>query len=94
MSGRDIEPKANSETGHVGAGLATILGIAAAAALVIAFAADSDVAGIAGGVLTGLGIFAAVNAPHQWLKRVYPRLDRLDPEDPEAHPEMRVRIEY
>jgi hypothetical protein len=94
VSGRDIKHKANDETGHVGAGLATILGIAAGAALVIAFAADSDPAGIAGGVLTGLGIFAAVNAPHQWFKRVYPRLDKLDPQDSEAHPEKRFRIEY
>jgi hypothetical protein len=82
------------ESGHVGAGLATVLGIGAGVALVIAFAADSDVAGIVGGVLTGLGIFAAVNAPHEWLKRVYPRLDRLDPEDSEAHPDKRLRIEY
>ena len=83
-----------SESGHVGAGLATILGIGAGAALVVAFAADSDAAGIVGGVLTGLGIFAAVNAPHEWFKRVYPRLDRLDPEDSEARPDKRFRIEY
>lgn len=83
-----------NESGHVGAALATLLGIGAGVALVIAFAADSDVAGIVGGVLTGLGIFGAVNAPHEWLKRVYPRLDRLDPDDSEAHPDKRIRIEY
>ena len=82
------------EGGHVGALLATILGIAAAIAIVVAFAADSDVAGIIGGVLTGLGIFAAVNAPHEWFKRVYPRLDKLDPEDPKARPDGGFRIEY
>jgi hypothetical protein len=82
------------EAGHIGAGLATFLGIGASVALVIAFAADSEVAGIIGGLLTGLGIFAAVNAPHEWLKRVYPRLDRVDPEDSEAHPDKRFRIEY
>jgi len=89
---RSHECTRNGECGHGGAALATTLGIAAAIALIVAFAADSDIAGIVGGVLTGLGIFAAVNAPHQWFKRVYPRLDRLDPEDPEAH--TGFRIEY
>ena len=78
------------ERGHVGALIATILGIAAAIAIVVAFAADSDIAGIIGGVLTGLGIFAAVNAPHEWFKRTYLRLDKLDPEEQRTG----FRIEY
>lgn len=82
------------EGGHAGALLATVLGIGAAIAIVAAFAADSDIAGIIGGVLTGLGISAAVNAPHEWFKRVYPRLDKLDPEDPNARPGGGFRIEY
>jgi hypothetical protein len=87
-----LERLNNDESGHGGAAIATTLGLGAGVALIVAFAADSDIAGIIGGVLTGLGIFAAVNAPHQWFKRVYPRLDRLDPEDPEVH--TGFRIEY
>lgn len=84
----------DQEAGHVGAGLATFLGIGAGVALAVAFIADSEVAAIVGAVLTGFGIFAAVNAPHEWLKRVYPRLDKVDPDDAEARPDKRFRIEY
>jgi hypothetical protein len=90
VSSRNHIVTRTGEGGHVGALLATILGIAAAMAIVVAFAADSDIAGIIGGVLTGLGIFAAVNAPHEWFKRTYPRLDKLDPEEQRTG----FRIEY
>ena len=81
------------ESGHIGAGLATLLGIAAAVALSIGTLADSDVASVAGAVAVGLGIIVAVSAPHEWVKRIYPRLDKLDPNDPEAQPEKRFRVE-
>ena len=71
-----------SEEGHVGAALTSVLGIAAGAAVAIAFVADSDAAGIAAGVLIGLAIVVGVTAPHEWFKRIYPRLDKLDPDDP------------
>lgn len=81
------------EDGHIGNGLAILCGLGAAIAIVLAFSEDSDTAGIIGGVLTGLGIIIGVAAPHEWVKRIYPRLDKLDPTDPEAHPEKRFRIE-
>lgn len=46
--------KLSREDGHGGAALTSLLGVGAGAAIVIAFAADSDIAGIIGGVLTGI----------------------------------------
>ena len=82
------------ESGHVGAGLATILGIASTVLLIVGTLADSDAAMVAGAVVIGLGIIVAVSAPHAWMKRVYPRLDKLDPNDPEARPDSGFRIEF
>ena len=82
------------EEGHGGAALTTLLGVGAGAAIVTAFAADSDIAGIIGGVLVAIAIFFGVQAPHVWLRRVYPRLDKLDPADPESQPENKRRIEF
>src|SRR3990170_1930211 len=59
-----------------------VVGIAAAVALSIGTLADSDAASVAGAVAVGLGIIVAVSAPHEWVKRIYPRLDKLDPNDP------------
>ena len=73
-----------SESGHIGAVLASVLGIGAAVALSIGALADSDAASVAGAVIVGLGIIVAVSAPHEWVKSIYPRLDRLDKNDPEA----------
>lgn len=83
-----------SETGHLGAGLATLLGIATAILLSVGALADSDVAAVAGAVAAGLGIIVSVSAPHEWVKRIYPRLDRLDPNDPQARPHTRFRVEF
>lgn len=83
-----------AERGHIGSGLATLLGIAAAVVLAIGVAGDSDAAAIAGAVLVGLGIVVAANAPHIWARRIYGRLDRMAPEDPEARPDTRTRIEF
>jgi len=82
------------EEGHIGAGLATVLGIAAAALLSLGALADSDAASVAGAVCVGLGIIIGVSAPHEWMKRIYPRLDKLDPHDPEARPDNRFRVEF
>jgi len=83
----------NGEEGHVGAALASVLGIAAGAAVAIAFVGDSDAAGIAAGVLVGLAIVVGISAPHEWLKRIYPRLDKLDPDDPSINREG-FKIEF
>ena len=82
------------EAGHIGAGLATVLGIAAALLLSLGALADSDAATVAGAICVGLGIIIGVSAPHQWVKRIYPRLDRIDPDNPDAQPDNRFRVEF
>lgn len=82
------------ECGHGGAALASLLGIAAAIVLVVAIAAGSDGLAIAGAILVGLGIVIAVQAPHIWLRRLYTRLDRIQPDDPEVRPHGNLRIEF
>jgi hypothetical protein len=82
-----------SERGHIGSGVATLLGIAGGALLPIGLLVDSDWLAAAGGAALGLGVVVAVNAPHVWVRRVYGRLDRLAPDDPDARPDTKIRIE-
>lgn len=82
------------ERGHIGVALATLLGVTAAAVLVAGIAADSDAVMIIGAILAGLGIVVTANAPHIWVRRVYRRLDRVSPEDPDARPDESLRIEF
>jgi hypothetical protein len=35
-----------------------------------------------------------MNAPHIWMRSVYRRLDKVTPDDPEAMPEQRFRIQF
>jgi hypothetical protein len=82
------------EDGHIGSGLASLLALAGMVLLPIGLAGDSDPLAIAGAVLLGLGIIVAVNAPHIWVGRIYRRLDRVAPDDPDARTETRGRIEF
>lgn len=84
----------SGESGHIGAGLATLLGIGAAVLISVGALADSDAATVAGAVCVGLGIIIGVSAPHEWVKRIYPRLDKIDPDSPEARPDKRFRVEF
>lgn len=82
------------EEGHGGAALTALLAIAATVVLSVGLTGDSDALRVAGAVLMGLAIVVGVAAPHEWVKRLSARLDRMDPQDPDARPHTRARIEF
>lgn len=82
-----------SEGGHIGSGVASLLGIAGGALLPAGILADAGWLAAAGGAALGLGVIVGVNAPHIWVRRVYGRLDRMAPDDPDARPDTTIRIE-
>jgi hypothetical protein len=84
----------NSERGHLGAGLASILALAGTVLLAIGLAADTTALAVVGAIVLGLGTVASVSAPHIWLRSIYRRLDKVDPEDAEAMPQKRARIQF
>ncbi len=88
-----LEKVHSCEEGHMGAALASLLAIAATVVLAIGLTGSSDAVRVAGAVLMGLAVLVSVNAPHEWLKRVYKRLDRISPEDPDAKLEG-MKIEF
>lgn len=81
------------EDGHVGAGLATLLAVVGTVVLAIGLTGSSDAVRVTGAVLMGLAVVVSVNAPHEWVKRLSGRLDRTNPDDPDARPDVRFRIE-
>ena len=84
----------HGEGGHVGAVTASLFAIAGMVLLPIGLVADIDALSIAGAVLLGLGIITAVNAPHIWVGRIYGRLDRVAPDDPDARTDDSIRLEF
>ena len=85
---------AASEDGHVGAALASLLALVGMVLLPIGLAIDIDALSIAGAVFLGLGIIVSVGAPHIWIGRIYRRLDRVAPDDPDASAGPGSRIEF
>lgn len=82
------------EEGHVGAGITSLLAIAATVVLAIGLTGGGDVVKVIGVVLMGLAVVVSVTAPHEWVKRLSARLDRLNPEDPDARPGTKTRVEF
>ena len=84
----------HSERGHMLFGIASTVSLAGAALLAIGLGTDTTALSVAGAVALGISTVGAVYAPHVWLRNVYRRLDKLDPEDHEAMPEKRIRIPF
>ncbi len=83
-----------SERGHIGVGLANLLALAGTVMLAIGLGQGVTALSVTGAIVLGLGTVVGDNAPHVWQRSVYRRLDRVDPEDHEAMPEERIRIQY
>ncbi len=83
-----------SERGHIGVSGASVLALAGMIVLAIGLGRDSSTVSVVGAVLLGLGSLIGMNAPHIWMRSVYRRLDKLDPEDHEAMPDKRFRTQF
>lgn len=83
-----------SEKGHGGAVVATLLAVAGMVLMPIGLTGDSDWLAIAGALCLGLGVVVAVNAPHIWVVRIYRRLDRMSPDDPDARSGSQMNLEF
>ena len=81
-----------SERGHVGVSVGSLLALAGMIVLAIGLGGDSNTVSVAGAVLLGLGSLIGMNAPHIWMRSVYRRLDRVSPDDPEAHKGFRLEF--
>jgi hypothetical protein len=82
-----------SERGHIGVSLGTTLAVVGTVLLAIGLGNDSNGMSVAGAIVLGLGSLIGMNAPHIWMRSVYRRLDKLDPEDHESLPEKRFRTQ-
>ena len=83
-----------NEMGHGGVTLATLLALAGTVLLALGLGQHSTSLAVAGAIVLGVGSIVGANAPHIWLRSVYRRLDRVDPDDHEAMPSTRIRIQF
>ncbi len=69
----------DDESGHIEAGVPSLIAAAGAIALGYGAAGESDVAAVAGGFVLAVGIMAASIARHRAIDYdIYRRLDRLE----------------
>ena len=81
------------ERGHVGVSLASLLAIAGTALLAIGLGNGTTELAVCGAIVLGIGSLLGMNAPHIWMRSVYRRLDKVTPDDPDAHPNERFRLQ-
>lgn len=75
-------------------GIASTVSLVGGALLAIGLGTDTTALSVAGAIALGISTVGAVHAPHVWLRHVYRRLDKVDPEDSEAMPKKRFRIQF
>ena len=81
-----------SERGHVGVSLASLLAIAGTALLAVGLGNGTTELAVCGAIVLGIGSLLGMNAPHIWMRSVYRRLDRVSPDDPEASTSFRLEF--
>ncbi len=91
---RDLRKHLNDEHGHGGAGLTTVLAIVGTAALAIGLGNENNTVSVIGALVLGSAVVACITASHFWLRSIYRRLDKVDPEDSEAMPDKRIRVQF
>lgn len=83
----------NSERGHVGSTMASLVAIAATVATAIGISAESHVVQIIGVSLFGLTMLMALQVPHWWQRKIYRRIDRIaDESDPERREDFVIEL--
>ena len=82
-----------SERGHIGVTLGSLLAIAGTVLLAIGLGNGTTELAVTGAIVLGVGSLLGMNAPHIWMRSVYRRLDKVTPDDPDAHPNERFRLQ-
>ena len=83
----------SSQRGHVGPTTASLVAVGAAIVTAIGVTSESHVVEVFGIALFGLGLVAAFQIPHWWLRKIYRRIDRItDDTDPDRHEEFRFEL--
>ncbi len=72
--------KLKSERGHVGSGLPVLLALAALVMLPLGLASGNDGLAAADGALLALAVVIGALAPHLWVRKIWARIDRDDPD--------------
>jgi drug/metabolite transporter (DMT)-like permease len=83
-----------SERGHIGVTLGSVLAVVGTILLAIGLGNDNNGMSVAGAIVLGAGSLLGMQAPHIWMRSVYRRLDKVDPEDHESMPEKRFRTQF
>ena len=76
--------RVRSERGHAGVTLGSTVTIVGTVLLAIGLGNDSSTLSMIGAIVLGVGTLVGINAPHIWLRRIYRRLDRVSPGDPDV----------
>jgi hypothetical protein len=84
----------HSERGHIGVTLASLLAVAGTILLAIGLGHDRSGMSVGGAIVLGVGSLLGMQAPHIWMRSVYRRLDKVDPNDHEALPNERFRTQF
>jgi len=83
-----------SEQGHVAVTVASALVIAGTVVLAIGLGNDNNTLSVIGAIVLGASSLLGMNGPHIWLRSVYRRLDKVTPDDEDARPDTRIRIQF
>lgn len=85
--------KLNSERGHVGPTVASLVAIAAGIVGSLGIGFESKAMQIVGVGLFAFAIVAATQVPHLWIRKVWRRVDRMtDESDPDRHTSFRIEL--
>lgn len=85
----------NSERGHVGSTVGSLIAVAAAIVGSLGIGFDSKVMGIVGVSLFAAAFVIGSQATHLWIGKAFRRLDRLtDDSDPDRDVTPGIRIEF
>ena len=81
-----------SERGHAGVTLGSTIAIVGTVLLAIGLGHDSNGMSVVGAIVLGVGSLIGMNAPHIWMRSVYRRLDKVDPDDPDVRSGFRIQF--